>query len=175
MKNPLILAFGDSVTFGYGAKCESSYPRQIEKKTGLKVINAGVTGESSSQGLLRLPSLLLENLDIVILCHGTHDLYNRRSPEKLKANLLAMIKLIQENGAKILLVGVSNFGLLSNDIHSLYNEVADKSGVLLEDNILRNILTSNLLKTDYIHPNADGYEMMADSFIDILELKVVAT
>ncbi|MFT5659733.1 MAG: acyl-CoA thioesterase-1 [Sulfurimonas sp.] len=170
MTTPLILAFGDSTTFGYGAKCESSYPRQIEKKTGLKVINAGVTGEASSQGLKRLPSSLQENPDLVILCHGTHDLYNRRSTTELKDNLLAMIKLIQENGAKILLVGIPNFGLLSNDIHSLYNEVAAETGVLFEENILRNILTSNLLKTDYIHPNAAGYEMMADAFIEILQL-----
>lgn len=170
MSKPLILAFGDSTTFGYGSAYEFSYPRQIEKKTGLKVINAGVTGEASSQGLKRLPLSLQENPDLVILCHGTHDLYNKGSISKLKENILVMIKLIQENGAKILLVGIPNFSLLSNDIHVLYNEVAAKTGVLFEENILRNILTSNLLKTDYIHPNADGYEMMADAFIDILSL-----
>lgn len=171
MPAPCILAFGDSVCFGYGSKCEFSFPRQIEKKTGLRVLNAGLTGEASSQGLLRLPLFLEDNPDIVILCHGTHDLYNRRSAEQLKNNLLSMLTLIKENGAKALLVGVPNFGLLSNDIHVLYSEIAQETGVLLEENILRNILTSNLLKTDYIHPNADGYEMMADSFIEILDLK----
>ena len=165
-----ILAFGDGRTSGHGSELEFSYPKQIEKKTGLKVINAGVTTELSSEGLIRLPSFLKDKPDLVILCHGGRDIYNRRSMKELKNNLLAMVKLIQESGSKILLVGVPNFRILSNDTHTLYNEIAEETGVLFEENVLRNVLSSNFLRIDYVHPNIEGYEMMADAFIEILEL-----
>lgn len=166
----LILAFGDSLTYGYGVEDEFSYPRLIEKKTGLKVINAGVDGEHTFEGLERLSLFLEETPDLVILCHGANDMYDRRSIEEIKANVLAMVKLIQKETSNILLVGVPNFRILSNDIHSLYNEIASETGVLLEENLLRNILTNNFTRTDYIHPNIEGYEIMADSFIETLNL-----
>ena len=166
----VILAFGDSITYGFGTEHDSSYPRQIERKTGLKVVNAGANGEESSAGLLRLPSYLKSKPEYVILCHGANDIYNRRSAQTLKSNLHAMIQLIKKSGAKILLVGVPNFGLLSNDIHVLYDELAEECDLLFEGDLLRNILTSNLLKVDYIHPNKDGYEIMANTFIEMLKL-----
>ncbi len=167
----MILAFGDSLTYGLGLEDDSSYPNQIEKKTGLQVINAGVNRELSSEGLNRLPLFLKDKPDLVILCHGVNDLYDRRSEVEIKANILAMVQLIEESGAEILLVGVPNFRILSNDIHPLYNEIASQSNVLFEDNLLRTILSNNLTKTDYIHPNAYGYEIMADTFIDMLEIE----
>ena len=147
-----------------------SYPQQIEKKVGVKIINAGVYGEFSSQGVSRLPSVLENKPEIVILCHGVNDIYFKHDVKQLKENLLEMINLIQNSGGKVLLAGISNFALLSKDIHAVYDEVAKESGVLFEDNICRIVLASNLLKTDYRHPNARGYELMADAFIDILNL-----
>lgn len=170
-EHSLILAFGDTITSGQGVESEFSYPKQIEKKTGLKIINAGVTNELSSEGVLRLPSLLKDKPDLVILCHGSKDIYSRLSTAKLKENLLKMIKLIEQSGSKVLLVGVPNYSILSNNTHSLYDEISKETGVLFEENVLRNIASSNFLKIDYIHPNAEGYEMMADAFIEILDLQ----
>lgn len=167
----MILAFGDSISHGYGVDDELSYPRLIEKKTGLNIINAGVTGEISSEGLTRLPSLLEDKPDLVIICHGSRDIYNRLSMVELKSNMLAMVKLIQESGSKILLIGVPNFRILSNDIHPLYNEVAEECNILHDENILRNILTSNFTRNDYIHPNIEGYEILADAIIETLQIK----
>lgn len=166
----MILAFGDSLTHGFGVSDEFSYPKQMQKKTGLKIINAGVNGELSSEGLIRLPSLLINKPDLVILCHGGNDILQKLSSSVLKNNLLQMVQLIQKSGAEVLLVGVPDFSLFSFDTHEIYEEVADETGVLLEDDILRHIELNRSLKSDYIHPNEKGYEMMADTFIEILEI-----
>ena len=168
----VILAFGDSLTNGFGAGYESSYPKYIERKIGLKVINAGIDGEFSSEGLSRLPELLEHKPDLVILCHGGNDILNKLSAKELKENLLAMVTLIKNSGAKVLLVGVPNFSLFSFDTHEIYSEVADESDILLEDEVLTKIELDRSLKSDYVHPNEKGYEMMADTFIEVLKLKI---
>lgn len=166
----VILAFGDSLTYGFGVARESSYPSQIQSKTGLKVINAGISGEVSSEGLQRLPLLLEHKPDLVILCHGGNDIIQKRSSLELKNNLLQMIQLIQESGAKVFLIGVPDFALFSFDTHYVYEEVVNETGVLYEDAVLTKIGLNRTLKTDYVHPNAKGYELMADAFIEILNL-----
>lgn len=167
--NSSILAFGDSLTYGYNAKPEYSYPSIIEKKTGIKVINAGVSGEVSSKGLIRLKKYLKSNPDIVILCHGGNDILQHKSRKKLKENLLSMVKLIKENGAEVILVGVPDFNILSFKTLSLYEEVADETDSILEDSVLTYIVLRGELKSDMVHPNESGYELMADKFIKILK------
>ncbi len=166
----VILAFGDSLTNGFGVAREFSYPMQLQKKKGFKVINAGIDGEFSSQGLVRLPLLLQQKPDLVILCHGGNDILNKVSSIKLKNNLLLMVKLIRKSGAKVLLVGVPDFNVFSFDTHRVYEEVADETGILFEYEVLREIELNRSLKSDYVHPNKKGYEMMADAFIKILEI-----
>lgn len=169
-RDATILAFGDSITYGYGVMQKDSYPAQLQKKTGLHVINAGISGEESSEGLSRLPKLLKEKPDLVILCHGGNDILRKRSDEKLKTNLIEMINLIKESGAKVLLVGVPNFGMLGVKTHPLYSEVADETEVFFEEDVLSLVEADNRLKIDTIHPNKKGYEIMIDVFIKHLKL-----
>ena len=171
-ESSVILAFGDSLTNGFGAGYEFSYPKYMEKKTGLKVINAGIDGEFSSEGLSRLPELLEHKPDLVILCHGGNDILNKLSSQELKQNLLAMINLIKDSGSQVLLVGVPDFSLFSFETHAIYYEVADEMDLLLEDEVLTKIELTRSLKSDYVHPNEKGYEMMADTFIEVLKLKI---
>lgn len=168
----VILAFGDSLTNGVGAEHEFSYPKYFERKTGLRVINAGIDGEFSYEGLSRLPESLKYKPDLVILCHGGNDILNKLSSQDLKNNLLAMINLIQNSGARVLLVGVPDFSLFSFETHEIYSEVADEADILLEDEVLTKIELDRSLKSDYVHPNEKGYEMMADAFIEVLKLKI---
>lgn len=169
-RDATILAFGDSITYGYGVVQKDSYPSQLQKKTGLHVINAGISGEVSSEGLKRLPKLLKEKPDLVILCHGGNDILRKRSEDELKSNLIAMINLIKESGAKVLLVGVPNFGMLGVKTHPLYSEVADETEVYFEEDVLSLVEADNRLKIDTIHPNRQGYEIMTDAFIKHLKL-----
>ncbi len=165
----LILAFGDSLTYGYGVSQKFSYPSQLAKKSGLVVINAGISGEISSNGLKRLPSLLKYNPDLVILCHGANDILRKMPLDNTKINLLKMIELIRASGAKVLLVGVPRFSVFGIKTHPLYKEVADESGVIYEDEIVAFVEADTSLKSDRIHPNELGYEMMADKFLTFIK------
>ncbi|MCF6331087.1 MAG: GDSL-type esterase/lipase family protein [Sulfurimonas sp.] len=165
----VILAYGDSLTYGFGVKKEFSYPSVLAKKSGLKVINAGVSGEVSIEGLKRLSKFLEKNPDLVILCHGGNDILKKYSKEQLKNNLIAMINLIKQSGAEVLLVGVVNLSFTEIKVLALYDEIAQETGVMYENKILPIVMQGRAYKSDYIHPNKIGYEMMADAFIEILE------
>lgn len=165
-----ILAFGDSITYGYGVAKEDSYPSQLQKKTGIRVINEGISGEESSEGLQRLPKLLKSNFDLVILCHGGNDIIRKLSLEKLKNNLIEMIIAIEASGAKVLLVGVPDFGILGFKTHALYREVAKETGVLFEEDVLSAVESDKRLKIDYIHPNEKGYEIIVNAFMKYLKI-----
>lgn len=167
-KDRVILAFGDSLTYGYGVDKAFSYPSKLAEKLGMKVINAGVLGEESSQGLKRLKFFLKEKPDIVILCHGANDILRRDSMKILKKNLLAMIDMIKQSGATVILVGVPDFSYKVFSSDSLYAEVAKEKNIIYEDKILKYIELRRNLKSDYIHPNEKGYEMMADTFAKII-------
>ena len=172
-KQGLILAFGDSLTYGKGAP-QQSYPVQLQKLIGLKVINAGISGETSSRGLLRLPTLLQEyHPSLVILCHGGNDLIQKKSKEILKSNLIKMIQLSKNSGAQVLLVAVPNFKMIRFSTESLYEEIADQEEVLFEGDVLAEIENTNELKSDRIHPNAKGYALMAETFAELLREKKI--
>ncbi|MFT7004644.1 MAG: acyl-CoA thioesterase-1 [Sulfurimonas sp.] len=168
-KEAVILAFGDSLTYGYGVSKSFSYPARLELKTGLKVINAGVSGEVSSEGLVRLSEMLEQKPDLVILCHGANDIMRKLSLEELKSNLIKMIRLIKASGAKVILVAAPDFKIFGFATFGLYNEVADEEDVILENNILTHIELDRTLKSDYVHPNEKGYDLMAETFLDILK------
>ena len=167
----MILAFGDSLTYGFGVAHNLSYPKHIENKTDFKVINAGVNGEYSHSGLERLSKLLNKHKPhTVILCHGANDILNRLPSSRLKGNLLAMIDLIKESAAKILFVGVPDYYHYSFDTHAIYKEVANETNVIFIDNVLTTIASDSSLRNDDVHPNHRGYELMADTFIKILKI-----
>ncbi len=164
-KYQTILAFGDSLTFGYGAASTQSYPAYLSQLLGINVINEGVSGEVSSDGLKRLFKLLKEyQPDLIIICHGGNDILRKKSKELLQKNLESMVQLSQEMGSDVLLVSVPNLSLFGLDSLSLYEEVSQQYGTLLEENILSDILSNSDLKSDQIHPNAQGYLEMAKAF-----------
>ena len=169
----LILAFGDSLTFGKGAP-KQSYPSVLEKLLKMKVINGGLSGESSLQGLKRLPSLLQKHRpDLVILCHGGNDLIQKKSKEKLKNNLLQMTQIIRQSGAEVLLVAVPNFKMIRFSNESLYAELAEQEQLLFEDEVLSEIENDKNLKSDRVHPNAKGYVLMAERFAEIINTELI--
>ena len=163
-----ILAFGDSLTYGKGSH-EQSYPKQLQNLIKIKTINAGVIGETSSDGLKRLPSLLKKyHPALVVLCHGGNDFLKKKSHSTLKSNLLKMSQLIKSSGANVLLVGVPNFKMYHFVRVDLYEEVANEVDVMFEGDVLTEIENNTDLKSDRIHPNAKGYALMAQTFADIL-------
>ena len=136
----VVLAFGDSLTRGTGAKNDESYPAVLAAATGLHVINAGIPGEESDAGLERLPELLAEaEPNLVILGHGGNDLLRKRDLNLTKANLRQMAELARASGASVVLLGVPKPGLFIGT-HPLYRELAEELELPLEDEALADIL-----------------------------------
>ena len=164
-----ILAFGDSLTYGYGA-VSSAYPLVLESLTNRRVVNAGISGEVSAVGLQRFSKLLEKyHPSLVILCHGGNDILRRKSLESLKENLREMIRRSKERGIQVLLVGVPGFGMFGAKTLSLYKELATEESVIYEGEVLEKIENDASLKSDQIHPNAQGYRMMAEAFNRVLK------
>lgn len=164
----VILAFGDSLTEGVGANQEQSYPAVLATLTGRRVINAGLSGEESDAGLARLPDLLAAwQPDLVILGHGGNDFLRQRDTDQTQANLARMIALACEQGSEVVLLGIPRPGLLVRT-HPLYDELADELDVPLQANAISEILADKALKSDQIHPNAQGYRQLAEAIERLL-------
>lgn len=157
----VVLAFGDSLTYGTGAAENESYPAVLAGIIGRRVVNAGVPGETSAEGLARLP-LLLEKYrpSLVFLCHGGNDFLRHLDPESLRENLLGMIDLARASGAEVYLIAVPRPGLFLSPA-SLYGEIARDRHLPCEKEALSEILSDSRLKSDAIHPNAAGYARLA--------------
>lgn len=158
----VIVAFGDSLTSGYGADTGQDYPSVLAKLSGWPVVNAGVPGELSAAGVARLPSVLEEHRPVlVLLCHGGNDILTGNSAEAIAANLEAMIRLCREAGADVVLLAVPQKGLRLKPA-PFYAEEAARHGVPLVEDVITEVLRRNALKSDYVHPNAEGYAQIAE-------------
>ena len=167
-EDAVILAFGDSLTYGTGAGRDASYPAVLEQLTGRRVINAGRPGEESAAGAERLPRLLEEHRpELVILCHGGNDILRRRDRDALRANLERMIVDSRAAGAEVVVLGVPDFGLFLAAA-DVYADVARETDVPLENNIIPDVLEERGLKSDTVHPNGEGYRRLAAAVAELL-------
>ena len=165
----VVLAFGDSLTFGTGAQPEASYPAVLEKLIGRKVWGAGVPGEVSATGLARLPSALDDyQPKLLILCHGGNDFLRRLGDAQTAENLRAMIRLARQKGIDVVLIAVPKPGLFPSP-PDFYAAIAKEFGLPYEDAALQAILRDNELKSDLVHPNARGYARLAEAVAALLK------
>ncbi|MBU4201005.1 MAG: arylesterase [Verrucomicrobia bacterium] len=163
-----ILAFGDSLTWGIGAERDASYPAILEQLIGRKVINAGVPGEVTPQGLARLTAVLEQHQPaLMILCHGGNDLLQKTGEQEADDNLRAMIRRAREHQVDVVLIGVPRPGLLLSP-PKYYPQIAREFGIPYEGTILSDILSRSGLKSDAIHPNAEGYRKLAEAIAQLL-------
>lgn len=167
--NAVVLAFGDSLTYGTGVDAGESYPAVLEKMIGFRVVNAGVPGEVTGEGLARLPIVLeREKPVLVLLCHGGNDLLRRLDPQQTARNIRSMIRLSREKGAAVVLIAVPSMGL-SLAPPPMYREIAKSLSLRLEEKALPAVLSDASLKSDYIHPNAAGYRRLAEAIAGLLK------
>ena len=164
----IIVAFGDSLTFGTGSEPTESYPAVLEKMIGRRVVNAGIPGEVTGDGLLRLPEVLeREKPSLLLLCHGGNDELRRLNQQQAANNIREMIRLAQKRNVAVMLIAVPAPGL-SLSPPSMYREIARELSIPIEEEILSSILSNSSLKSDYIHPNAEGYRHLAESIATLL-------
>lgn len=169
----VIVAMGDSLTEGYNVPVEESYPTQLEKKLqtdghNVQVINAGISGETSSGARSRLDWVLTLKPDIVILETGGNDGLRGIDPKLTAQNIAYIVAGIQEKGVTVILAGmqiVQNMGQqYVDEFRAIYPSVAERHNVTLIPFFLEGVAGNrNLNQADGIHPTAEGYAIVAET------------
>lgn len=164
----VIVAFGDSLTYGTGAAEQESYPAVLTRLIGHDVVRAGVPGEVTAQGLQRLPEVIEEYRPrLMIVCLGGNDMLRRLSVAETRANVRAMISMIKDHGIAVVLIGVPQPALLAS-APEFYTELAQEFAIPYEGDVLKKVLYAAEMKSDAIHPNAKGYRRMAEAVAALL-------
>lgn len=163
-----ILAFGDSLTSGVGVSSAHSYPHVLSRLSGRKVINAGISGEVTKQGLARLAYVIAKtNPELMILLQGGNDILRNHNLAVTKQNLSAMITLAKEQGVQVVLIGVPQKQLFS-DTAPLYRELAKEHKLVFEPELIANLMRKRKFKSDTVHFNKAGYQKMAEAIHELL-------
>jgi acyl-CoA thioesterase I len=158
----VVLAFGDSLTYGTGAAEDESYPAQLESLIGRRVVRAGVPGEVTAQALARLPQMLDEHSPrLLLLCIGGNDFLRRLGNRQAEANVRAMVNMARSRGIGVVLIGTPEPGFGVSP-PAFYAGIAKEFGLPYEEGVMAEVLRDNGLKSDPIHPNARGYRLIAE-------------
>ena len=163
-----VVILGDSLTYGTGAGQGEDYATLLAANTGWNVINAGVPGNQSSDGLKRLPDLLEahhageQKIDLLVVELGGNDFLKQVPEAETTRNLKAILTQAKARSIQTVLLAVPEFspvgaafGNLSD--HPLYEALAEETNTPLVENVFSEVLAKGNLKADAIHPNADGY------------------
>jgi lysophospholipase L1-like esterase len=165
----VVLAFGDSLTFGTGANEDESYPAQLEKLIGRRVVRAGVPGEVTAQALARLPGALDEHAPrLLLLCIGGNDFLRRLDKQQAERNVREMVKLARGRGVAVLLIGTPEPGFTVSP-PAFYAGIAREYRLPYAESIIGQVLKDANLKADPIHPNARGYRLIAERLAEQLK------
>lgn len=170
-----VLILGDSLSYGTGAAEGQDYPTLLAQHSGWEVINAGIPGNTSAQGLERLPDLLEEYQPALLMIElGGNDFLRKVAIDETETNLRAIIQAAKVKSIPTILIAIPDYqpvkaalGGLSD--HPLYVKLAEDTQTTLVAELFSPVLSKNSLKADYVHPNAAGYQVVADNLRESLE------
>lgn len=177
----VILFFGDSLTAGYGLSVEEAFPNLVEKdlnKAGkqVRVINAGLSGETSAGGLTRIDWLLKQPVDIFVLELGANDGLRGLPLEQTRKNLQSIIDKVKVKypKIKIVLAGMMvppNMGKeYTEEFKNIYPDLARKNGATLVPFLLKDVAgIEKLNQADGIHPNVEGHRVVAGNLVPVFK------
>lgn len=164
----VIVAYGNSLTYGTGVKKSESYPAVLARLSGYRVVNAGVPGEVTKKSLVRLPKVLKKyHPKLVILCIGGNDLLRRKSRTMIADNVRSLVQMIQQSGAEVVLIAVPAPGVLL-PIPDFYEKIAREYHVPFDETTLKYLIGKAEYKSDAIHLNKAGYRKLAESVYQLL-------
>lgn len=164
-----ILAFGDSLTFGTGAKEEENYPSRLAPLVGRRVVHAGIPGDVTAGALERLPAALEEHSPrLLLLCIGGNDFLRKLGKEQAAANVRAMVKLARSKGIQVVLIGTPEPGF-GVSTPAFYGEIAKEFELPYDGDTIADVLKDRSLKSDLVHPNARGYQIIAERLAGLLK------
>lgn len=178
---PVILFFGDSLTAGYGLSPEEAFPTLVEKSLvekgkPVKVVNAGLSGETTAGGLTRIDWVLRQPVDIFVLELGANDGLRGLPIEQTEKNLQAIIDKVKSKypKAKIVLAGMMvppNMGPdYTEKFRKIFPMIAKKNQATLIPFLLQDVAgDSKLNQADGIHPNVEGHKIVARNVVKVIE------
>lgn len=174
-ERPVVLALGDSLTAGYGLRADKAFPAQLQAALGehgvdAKVINGGVSGDTSAGGLARLDWMLGDKPDLVIIELGANDGLRGLDPAVTRDNLDLIITRLRETGARVLLAGMvapANLGAgYGEKFTSIYPALAQKHGTAFYPFFLDGVAMDPALnQEDGIHPTAEGVAVIVSNIL----------
>jgi acyl-CoA thioesterase I len=176
---PVILAYGDSLTAGFGTPSDSTYPEQLQRKLDdlgyhYRVIGMGISGDTTSGGLARLKPAVETKPSIVILELGANDGLRGLPVPQMKANLEEMITTFRKTGATVIMAGMTlpkNYGpAYVTSFENAFKDLAAKYQLPLIPFFLEGVAGQpQLTLPDFIHPNAAGYKIVVDIVMKTLQ------
>lgn len=175
---PLVVFLGDSLTAGLGLNEDEAYPAVVERelrKEGqdVRILNAGVSGDTTAGGLSRLGWLLGQKPGVVVVALGANDGLRALPLEQTEKNLREIIRRSKETGARVLLLGMRippNYGPYADDFAAMYPRLAEEMEVPLVPFLLEGVGGDRALnQADGIHPTAEGQEIMAKTVTPYLK------
>lgn len=165
--NGPVLMFGDSLVEGAGAE-NNTLPQQLGRLTNTKVLNYGVSGDTTRDGVARLDEALAENPKIAIILLGGNDFLKKIPRAETFQNLAKMVTAFQSGGAIVMVVGVRS-GLIGGGADAEYEALAKNTGAVYVSDVLVGIFAHPELMSDAIHPNALGYGKIAERLAPLLK------
>ena len=161
------VAFGDSLTSGYGASEGNDYPTLLGKRLGFPILRFATPGATSQDALGRVGDVLLANPKVVLLCLGGNDTLNGVPHGRTFQNLGQVIDQLHQAGAFVVLIGIRSASV-RDKYRSEFKRLAKEKRVLLVPNILGDVLGNPGLMSDYVHPNDQGYALIAERLEKVL-------
>lgn len=156
-----IICFGDSITRGKGVNPDQSYPAALAKMTSFPVVNSGINGDISSEGLKRIATDVLGNEPLLVVIEfGGNDYLNKIPLAETIRNVEEMIRIIQSKGAIVAIVDISNV-LFMGEYRQEFKRLSEKYRGIFIPRIMEDIVSNESLKSDAIHPNGKGYKIIA--------------
>jgi len=157
-----IICFGDSITFGYGVEPSDAYPSVLSEWLNIPVINSGIDGDTTDQALERLaPDVLEKDPLLVIVEFCGNDFLEKIPKQTTVSNISLMIDKIQEHGAMVAIVDISA-GMFMAQYRMDFRRLAQKKDAIFIPGVLDKIITNPSMKSDFLHPNAKGYRLLAE-------------
>lgn len=170
-----VLVLGDSLSYGTGANKGEDYPALLATRSGWHIVNEGVPGDTTAGGLARLPQLLEQHKPtLIIVALGGNDFLQQLPLTETTANLKAILAQSKAQSVIAIMIAIPEFNQMKAAFgnltdHVLYKEIAKESATPLIANLFSDVLSSNKLKSDQVHPNAKGYEVVSEQLAEKLK------
>ncbi len=165
--NQAVVAFGDSLTAGYGAQTGESYPDVLAQLIDRPVINLGLSGDTAVNAPTRLPEVLRRRPYMVLIEFGANDFMRRQSMQRAVAAVAQIVDEVQAAGAIAVIVDTGGPGM--SEYTKAYKKLAKEKGALFVPGILKGIFFHKKYKSDQVHPNAEGYAKIAHKVYKVVQ------